>query len=181
MTNEELGFELKPYGKTERYKDMSVTITEKLDGTNGCVVVKDGAVVGVQSRSRAIKVGDDNFGFASYVDANKDALATLGDGYHYGEWAGPGIQKNPHKLEQKTFFLFNTFRPADTLPSCVQNVPVLFRGTFGGTEQLDTIMLALAESADKEGYTPEGIIVYFHGFRTTVKYTYHANKAKWAL
>tara|TARA_R110000744_G_scaffold181585_1_gene300754 strand:- start:70 stop:606 length:537 start_codon:yes stop_codon:yes gene_type:complete len=174
-------FEFKPYGKTQRYKDQTVTITEKLDGTNACVVIQGGVVVGAQSRNRKIAVGDDNMGFAAFVETNKEDLASLGDGYHYGEWAGEGIQKNPHKLTGKHFFLFNTFRTEDTLPKCVKNVPVLFQGEFSGDYQLNSIMDELLQEAKAAGYTPEGIIVYFHGFRTTVKYTYAGNKSKWEL
>ena len=176
-----MDYELQPYGKTARYDNMMVTITEKLDGTNGCVVVQDGVVVGAQSRKRKIKVGDDNFAFAGYIENNKDELTTLGDGYHYGEWCGPGIQQNPHNLTEKTFFLFNTFRPADTLPSCVKNVPILFQGEFEGNDQLDQIMSDLVVSAAESGYKPEGVIVYFHGFRSLAKYTFQNNASKWTL
>jgi hypothetical protein len=51
---------------------------------------------------------DDNYGFARWVYENAGALLdTLGYGYHYGEWYGEGIQKNPLGIEGKRFALFH--------------------------------------------------------------------------
>lgn len=169
-----MDFEFKPYGKTPRLDTFECVITEKLDGTNSCVVVQDGEVVGCQSRNRIITVDDDNFTFARWVEENKEELSKLGDGYHYGEWVGPGIQKNPMGLEQKEFYLFNTFRPADTLPSCVKQVPVLWEGSFSN-KALDDIMTLLPNARD---YRPEGIIIYFKKLRQVMKFTYEGPKWK---
>ena len=174
-------FELKPYGKTQRYNGLTVTITEKIDGTNACVVIDQGELVGCQSRNRALDVHNDNMGFANWVEANKEELLKLGDGYHYGEWAGPGIQKNPHKFDQKQFMLFNTYRPADTLPSCVINVPILYVGPYLGKDHVDDVMSTLYSAAINSGYKPEGVIIYFHEHRQSLKYTYANNKSKWSL
>lgn len=117
-------------------------VYEKIDGTNGCVIVqrvslvdlavapKDTAVVmhsslefgywvKAQSRSRIITPGNDNFGFAEWVYTNAWALAHyLDQGYHYGEWFGEGIQKNPLGIEGKRFYLFHAWywaRPENAL------------------------------------------------------------------
>lgn len=75
--------------KTPRlFRDM--VITEKIDGTNAAVIVADGKLY-AQSRKRIITPDDDNFGFASWV-AEHPELVELGEGYHYGEWWGKGIQ-----------------------------------------------------------------------------------------
>lgn len=174
-------FEFKPYGKTSRYTDLGCTITEKIDGTNACVVIHDGVFVGCQSRNKAIGIHDDNAGFANWAYANAEELQKLGDGYHYGEWAGPGIQKNPHKLEKKTFFLFNVGRPYDVVPECVSFVPVLYEEEFQGDATVDGVMWSLRNGALQEGYTPEGIIIYFHSFRAVAKYTFEGNASKWSL
>ena len=99
--------EFKAWNKIPRENPFRATITEKINGTNACIIIQDGSVVGAQSRKRLITPDDDNFGFAAWVEKNSEALEALGDGYHYGEWAGPGIQKNPHALDEKQFFLFN--------------------------------------------------------------------------
>ena len=170
--------EFKAWPKIPRAKNNNITVTEKIDGTNACLIIKDGELVGCQSRNRMIVVGDDNAGFAGWAAVNAEALVKLGEGYHYGEWAGPGIQKNPHKLDQKTFFLFNTHRPQESLPNCVKQVSVLYEGPYDDA----AISLALTDlkvRAEKEGYTPEGICIYNHIARSYMKMTYLNEDGKW--
>ena len=170
--------EFKAWPKIPRSQGNAVTVTEKMDGTNACVIIRSGVVVGAQSRNRLIKPGDDNMGFALFVSENHEALTALGDGYHYGEWVGPGIQKNPHMLTEKAFYLFNTFRPPETLPDCVKQVKVLYQGER--TEGLeDRLMEELWHRAMIEGYSPEGLICYDHATRTYVKYTFANQQGKW--
>lgn len=98
--------EFKGWGSTTR-ENKNKTITEKIDGTNACVVIYDGKV-SAQSRKRMITPDDDNYGFARWVYDNAGVLMdTLGFGYHYGEWFGEGIQKNPLGIEGKRFALFH--------------------------------------------------------------------------
>lgn len=105
----------------------AVVVTEKLDGTNGCVVVGEDGSVAAQSRSRIITPEADNFGFAKWVQANEDELRTLGPGYHYGEWWGSGIQRG-YGLTEKRFSLFNVTRWAESRPACCGVVPVILQG-----------------------------------------------------
>lgn len=96
----------KSWGSTTR-ENKNKTITEKIDGTNACLVITDGEVK-AQSRKRMITPDDDNYGFARWAYDNAGALLdTLGYGYHYGEWYGEGIQKNPLGIEGKRFALFH--------------------------------------------------------------------------
>jgi hypothetical protein len=71
-----------------------IVVTEKIDGTNGVIYVGEDGEVLAGSRSQWIatraKGGADNFGFASWAEANADELRTLGPGRHYGEWWGSG-------------------------------------------------------------------------------------------
>lgn len=173
----------KAWPKIPRGKGQQVTISEKLDGTNSCVIIKEGEIVGVQSRNRMITVDDDNYGFAKWVSENKEKLEQLGDGYHYGEWYGAGIQKNPHNKDGKYFALFNTFRYGEHNPLPeglnIEIVPVVFRGA-----QEDIIieeqMGMLEENAKVEGYNPEGLIIYYHNTRTFEKYTFKNVDGKWS-
>lgn len=112
--------------------------TEKIDGTNACIVISKeppdentaGSVndlnVWVQSRSRFIKPGEDNFGFAGWVVAHLDELIKLGEGHHFGEWWGLGIQRGYDQTE-KRFSLFNTHRwhRENPPPQCCSVVPRL--------------------------------------------------------
>jgi hypothetical protein len=109
-----------------------VTITEKIDGTNAAVGIRevpfeqastsrtgrpvyrteDGDnkcyLVYAQSRSRIIAPGNDNHGFARWVYENASTLVTdLGKGLHFGEWWGQGIQRG-YGLTEKRLSLFNT-------------------------------------------------------------------------
>lgn len=164
-----------------------VTITEKIDGTNACIIVgPDGDILGCQSRSRLITPNDDNYGFADWVDRNRLELSKLGEGYHYGEWAGPGIQKNPHNLEKKTLFLFNSDRWRDgrqERPAGVECVPVLYEGSVyseDGVYMIDNALANLWSDAKEKGYHPEGIVIWYHKTRRYEKLTYENANGKWA-
>jgi len=169
--------EFKAWPKIPRENPFKVTITEKIDGTNACIIIADGKIVGVQSRKRFITPGDDNYGFAKWVAENSAGIITLGDGYHYGEWAGPGIQKNPLCLDQKCFFLFNTFRWNENNPNrpeCCDVVPILFEGIL----QDDTIP-TLLEEMKADSLAREGVVVYYHAFRKYTKHTVKSPNGKW--
>ena len=170
-------FKFKGFGKIPRGNPLLVTITEKINGTNACIVCANNGVAMVQSRRRIITPEDDNFGFAAWVEENKEELAGLGVGYSYGEWAGPGIQKNPHNLEEKTFFLFNTSRWTDDRPACCSVVPVLFHGELT-PGQIDGILHEMKNSS-ADGIIREGIVVYHHLTRSYTKHTIIAPEGKW--
>ena len=180
------------YPKMPRMKSAEMTITEKIDGTNAQILIVDGGIELVGSRKRQIlpdipKIVDDegvtiekkqtldNYGFAQWVLDNMTGLVEfLGDGRHYGEWAGPGIQKNPLGLEQKLFFLFNTHRnPPEKFESLghlvpqLRAVPILFQGKFS-LEMIstvaDSIYLGMTEVPDaQDGNEGEGIVISAFG------------------
>lgn len=155
-----------------------VVVTEKMDGTNACIVIENGEIVGIQSRNRFIAPGDDNFGFAKWVAEHADELIKLGNGTHYGEWVGPGIQNNPHNLTEKALYLFNVARPAHTLPECVRQVRVLYEGNVRDG-LVDELMSDLRTHGDLNEYTPEGIIIYCRKTQTREKATFAHSNGKW--
>ncbi len=146
-------------------------ITEKLDGTNASIWIERVSgpenpfdiggedcfmtqlhgfyyAIAAASRSRFLVPvkSKDNFGFAGWVRDHVEELVKLGEGVHYGEWWGRGIQRG-YGLDEKRFSLFNTgrWRPRDdqenfpgetwdVAPSCCHVVPVLWKGPF------DTVM-----------------------------------------
>ena len=171
--------EFKAWPKIPRGGKELVTVTEKMDGTNACIIVEDGLIAGVQSRKRLITPENDNYGFAAWVQINSVELVKLGDGYHYGEWAGLGIQKNPHNLAEKVFFLFNTYRwmQDPSLPNVCAVVPVLYHGGYY-ENMVEELMLDLKESSESE-YEPEGVIVYDHTTKCMTKYTFKFSEGKW--
>lgn len=191
--------EFKEWPKIPRGLGETMTITEKIDGTNACVIVETNelgydVVVGAQSRTQLLCSKEsndldapwvnitDNFGFADWVRRNENLLETLGPGYHYGEWAGPGIQKNHHNLERKTFFLFNSDRWRDgraPRPLGVECVPVLFEGE-ATRENITKVMDDLWKNAKEKGYHPEGVVIWYHRTRRYEKVTFENAAGKWA-
>lgn len=172
--------EFQPFPKIGRLR-RNIVITEKLDGTNAAVRVThlsnlvDGdpyvAIVGdyalfAQSRSRLITPGKttDNFGFAGWVSESAPDLVNLGEGTHFGEWWGRGIQRG-YGLAEKRFSLFNTTRwvqDGDVCPASCYTVPVLYEGPLDEA-QINGAMTRLGSqgSVAAPGFMkPEGIIVF---------------------
>lgn len=199
-TAEELVFA--PFKKIPRlFRQM--TITEKIDGTNASIYItkttdeerchlswdqqKIIAIIGdltirAGSRTRWITLANDNFGFAAWVNQNRDELVKLGEGHHFGEWWGSGIQRG-YGLKERRFSLFNTHRwtPHDKPtyaipnadpkavpkftehpPACCHVVPVLFEGLFS-TLEVDIALYKLDDGGSKAAagfMKPEGVVVY---------------------
>jgi hypothetical protein len=182
-----------PFPKLARYS-REVVVTEKIDGTNAQVFVRelpdtevmptDTPIVAVHgklliyagSRNRWLTPQQDNFGFARWVLDNAEELATLGPGRHFGEWWGQGIQRG-YGLKEKRFSLFNVSRWNDATPppACCHVVPVLQRIAFDDFDA-DFICEDLRKrgSVAAPGYMkPEGLVV-FHvaggvGFKKTLE------------
>jgi len=118
----------------------------------------------------------DNFGFAKWVQANAQELFKLGEGRHYGEWYGKGIQRN-YGLEEKRLALFNVkkWEDPEVRPKCCGIVPVLYRGNFDTAMiQIQLDLLDNCGSKIAEGFkNPEGIVIYHTGsgklFKKTIK------------
>ena len=148
-------------------------ITEKIDGTNACIMITDTGEFLTGSRTRWITPEDDNAGFSRWAHEHKDELLMLGPGRHFGEWWGLGIQR-AYGQRQKRFSLFNTSRWLETPPpACCSVVPVLYSGVFTSTaadEALD--LLRDQGSVAAPGFMrPEGIIIYQSAARMYFKKT----------
>ncbi len=183
-----------PFQKIARLK-RECLITEKIDGTNAQVHIaptsdeteslsregkviarsEEGLVMLAGSRTRYISPTDDNFGFAKWVRDNADDLWSLGEGRHYGEWWGQGIQRGYGQTE-KWFSLFNAWRWNDknpNRPTCCGVVPNLYTGPFS-TEVTSTQierLRAMGSVAAPGFMKPEGIIIYLSAARTYFKQT----------
>ena len=157
-----------------------VIITEKIDGTNACVIVTEDGEVAAQSRTRIITPEQDNFGFAAWVQEHADELRALGAGYHFGEWYGKGIQRT-YGLDERRFALFSPRKQQETLgwgwmPStvpCCEVVPVLWQGTADRlNEYVERCVANLRWHGSYlvPGFTaPEGLVVYHTAARQTFK------------
>jgi hypothetical protein len=171
-------------------------ITEKIDGTNAQVLITEDGVILAGSRTRWLTLTDDNFGFAKWVEGNKQTLLGLGVGRHFGEWWGNGIQRGYDLAKgEKRFSLFNVSRWClygtdpkrivtvdpriekyqEVLPEGISLVPELYRGIFD-TAMIDKVLedLKLHGSYASLGFMkPEGIVI-FHtaanvGFKKTIE------------
>lgn len=174
--------EFVPFPKIPRLR-RDVIVTEKIDGTNAAINIDVTAGdITAQSRKRIITPESDNFGFARWVDENKDALIDLlGEGLHFGEWWGSGIQRGyglgTNGKQDRRFSLFNSGRwtPAyeggafDEVPA-LRVVPIL--GIGPADETIDAALSDLREGgsmAEPDWMRPEGIVVYHTAARTNFK------------
>lgn len=204
--------EFTPFPKMPRLS-RDVVITEKIDGTNASIFIIPRPPIGSDitnviavnythllyagSRTRWITPDSDNFGFAAWAKAKAEELFKLGEGHHFGEWWGSGIQRGyGFKNGERFFSLFNASRwvehdqPTYSIknanpkapqtfteraPACCKVVPTLYKGIFD-TEVADmalSILRQLGSMASPGFMDPEGIILYHIagrvGFKKTIK------------
>jgi hypothetical protein len=129
-------YDFKKWEKIPRLANEKMHVSEKVDGSNACVVILpfepeydifeaseqfalvtvDGVhyKVAAQSRTRFLfdEKNRDNFNFARWVFGNAEKLVRiLGYGRHYGEWWGSGIQRGYGLVNgDRRFSLFDTRR-----------------------------------------------------------------------
>lgn len=115
----------------------------KLHGTNAGIYIPSvdnriqGANIRPAKRTSFIETGDDNAGFAQWLTNNMQAfedLTNLQDMIIWGEWAGPGVQKNVaiSEIPLKTFFVIGVYVPGsdifywrhEVLRMMLKNLPV---------------------------------------------------------
>lgn len=150
-----------------------VVLTEKIDGTNGLISIVEASnldqpIVTAGSRNRWLTPvkGDDNHGFALWVEDHADSLIhDLGPGLHYGEWWGEGIGKRYPEVAGKYFSLFNVSRWVE--PFATPNlrvVPVLARTNGQDLNQVVRMTIDNLRTggsfAAKGCMKPEGIIIF---------------------
>jgi hypothetical protein len=156
-----------------------IVITEKIDGTNSAIGITENGRAYAQSRKRVLSIKEDNFGFAEWVETNKNQLIeTLGVGLHFGEWWGSGVQRG-YGLSKgdRRFSLFNVARweGFENTNCGLAVVPTLYQGTFDtGSIQKCIHSLNNEGSVAAPGFMdPEGIIVFHSAadqlFKVTIK------------
>lgn len=184
--------EFQAFEKIGSLKKIDMAVTQKIHGTNAAVYIYEYTStngisheprIGIrcQSRSRFIFPGDDNYGFASFVEINKqEFIRLLGPGLHFGEWAGPGINSG-EGLTQKTFVLFDwwKFPPERQLPPQTTVVPLLYSGPFN-LEVLEGLATNLKSYGSKlvPGFMrPEGMVIQVLGQR--IKQVFAPEETQW--
>jgi len=184
--------EFHPYPKTHRW-NRDIFISEKLDGTNAGVVILEDGTVYAQSRKRVITPEHDNYGFAAWVEENKDTLQDiLGVGVHFGEWWGKGINRG-YELSHRQFSLFNLSRwykdPSSRLKMTssdinIDIVPCLYAGPVSEhaiTDCLDDLRVYGSYAAPNY-MRPEGVVIYHTHANTLFKVTLENDEQhKWQV
>lgn len=147
-------------------------ITQKIHGTNAQIYIFEGENSKVElmvgSRARWLTPEDDNHGVCKWAYQNKDLLIMdLRKGRHYGEWAGPGINKG-EGLQRKKLFLFDKnhhFKKIDM--AAIDMVPVLFDGEIKFediaeciNEHMNKLKQDGSQIEEANGYPfPEGVVI----------------------
>jgi hypothetical protein len=142
-----------------------------------------------QSRNRLVRPGKhtDHMGFAGWVQDHAEELVTfLGEGLHFGEWWGSGIQRGYGLTKgEKHFSLFNTHRFSEieaVSDGLVRCVPILYQGPMVEKEITGVLdyLRDYGSVASKIFMNPEGICIYHTSSRLVQKVTLDNNDAgKW--
>ena len=185
-----------------------VVISEKIDGTNGQILIslsdstmeaQEPALTTVEfndvtydvwagSRNRWVynRKGEDNSGFAAWAVERAPLLVEiLGEGRHFGEFWGAGIQcRYGLTGDDKRFSLFHPkwttiLREREIndkpIPKGLGTVPILYEGIFLTREVEDCLFrLRTFGSVAAPGFMdPEGVVIYHTAakqyFKTTIK------------
>jgi hypothetical protein len=162
--------EFRSFGKILHINKLCMSITQKIHGTNAQIYIyknQDGILDLVcGSRSRWLSPDDDNHGFAKFVQENKqEFIDKLGEGRHFGEWCGPGINAG-EGLKEKILCLFNWRRwSGKELPVRTSTVPLLYDGPIS-LQAINNAMDLLKGDGSMlvPGYKkPEGIVIELDG------------------
>ena len=137
--------------------------TEKLDGTNACVVINPDGSYFCQSRTKIITPEDDNYGFAGWVSRNEREILKLGEGRWFGEWWGLKIQRG-YDQDEKKFSLF--YYPGDIPTEMVTRVPVI---PVASVEECIEFLKENGSLAAPGYMKPEGAVMYNSLTRTRYK------------
>lgn len=177
--------EFVPFPKLARLSREAI-LSEKLDGTNAQLIVTDEFDLLAASRSKMITPSDDNHGFATWAQANREALIkALGPGRHFGEWWGASINKR-YRLGKKCFSLFNTthwgaiYPSVGTEDSLLHVVPVLYQGMFT-TQAVEDALADLAKGGSRAApgcMDPEGVVVFHVAANVMFKKTLKGDEHK---
>ena len=172
-----------------------IIITEKIDGTNAQIFIDtlthSYPIIAAGSRKQWLcvkkedgnwEISGDNYGFGGWVRKHEEELiAGLGNGRHYGEWWGNGIQRN-YGLKEKKFSLFNVNRwiKEENPPACCSVVPIIYDELYetNGNLVVEAMYkLSSNGSLAAPGFMkPEGIVVFYTANDMCLKKTFEYDK-----
>lgn len=160
-----------------------IVVTEKIDGTNGCVYVDEEGGVHPASRNQWLNPDKpDNYDFGAWVRQHASELKDLGPGWHYGEWWGIGVARR-YNISERRWSLFNVSKWGKDRPECCHVVPTLGRFETGISfvDDLENCADQLLEggSVAAPGYMyPEGIVIFHEAAQQYFKFTFDGDGHK---
>lgn len=178
----------KAFPDIDRIGKATITVTQKIHGTNASVWIEQNPMdprafsVRAAKRSGFCHPEDDNYGFAAFVQEHRqEFIDKLGPGIWYGEWAGPGINSG-EGLTEKTFILFSVKGLAGKeLPPRCRVVPLLYEGPLD-TARIEEAKADLKTNGSKlvAGFMrPEGVVIHFLGTAFRIKDVFQAEETAW--
>lgn len=192
--NDDRKTEFKSWRDIERFLGVHVVITEKIHGSNAQILVYRDEAGELHARAGSRKqyldvLGPDNFGFAVYVKAHEAEICEkLGEGRHYGEWVGPGIN-GEYGFPDKHLVLFDHRRhpkekfDSGNMPPRMLPVPVLYDGAYSADVVKEVMDRLRGEgSVLVPGFMrPEGIVLFFPLFNTMKKLVFKVEETGWTV
>jgi len=176
--------DFKSFPSVQHLDKLEMRITQKIHGSNAQIRIDSNGdtelIIKAGSRNRWLTLDDDNYGFFKFVHDHFVDFTKLGEGTHYGEWAGPGINSG-EGLTEKTLFLFShpdRYRDIQ-LPPRVTFVPELYVGPFDlmAIESVMSDLKRLGSRAVSGFKNPEGIVIEVAGKR--YKKVFTPEESKW--
>jgi hypothetical protein len=157
-----------------------VLATEKLDGTNMSIEVKDGQIINVRNRKNIIDIwekGNKRFvvGVMEAIEKEYIKLSNLGDGMYFGELIGEMIQENPYKIEGQLWIPFETLKEkckykfwdgvVEEMKGMgerekFEKVRDIFKGLWSLFKRQKGMKGEVSEKTGFEGMAAEGIVFY---------------------
>jgi len=147
------------------------TITQKLDGSSMTVVIENGSIKEVCSRNLSKKDTENSL---FWKTAKKIKMLEGFTGVIQGELVGPGIQKNPLRLEDHEFIIFQVKKQTGEYMNYQEMkgfcnvelnckvVPLVAESSFSG-KPIESVLEELQNIADQQVYDSkefaEGIVI----------------------
>lgn len=174
-------FEFKSFSSIERFKGLQCIVTEKIHGTNAQIHII-GDEIRAAGRNRYLTIEHDNYGFALWVEHNKkDLIEFFGEGRHYGEWYGLGINSG-YGLKEKRFASFGlVLKDKPNRPPQVEFITELYNGKYDYMvpKQMSELLLH-TRSMQVPGFDkPEGIVINFPALGHRFKMVFDLKDSAW--
>lgn len=143
-------------------QDTEVYAMEKLDGTNVSIHIEDDEVKQIQNRRNVVfekgSWSKDSNMIKLAIENSSEHIKELGDGQHFGECIGIGVQKNPMDIPDKKWIPFNTYGKLNLVYDEWKDIPKDFESISNFMRNIKSKFYAINHEGQEE-YS-EGIVLY---------------------